>query len=430
MRRQHRKAAVLLAGCLSGVLLTAGIRTPARAAEVLVAPPGASVQGAVTVTDLQSVLTRVEPQTVIRLSPGTYDLHARPYSEPTCGNCQQAATRVEATVGLRVSGQGIRIEGAGDGEAVIRTHAGYGILFDNCTDCSLGGVTVTGGQRDPDPHATDAAVVAKQSRVTVENCLIRDNIGDSTLVAKNVVGIIGIAGRQGADLTVRNNRIIRNSWDGIALYRGAHAVIESNVIDGVDLARGKVVGGGRGVGIGVTWDSQAAIRGNLVRRYWKGIGGFVNAQITVEENVVEHIATWGLSLWDAGSGRPAGFFLRNVVYDTGACGASIIRQNEGPPFPGRLVQNVFIMTGQDPRYDSGEPYCFQLPIARHAVPAAFSIAGNILHENRIADGKPDPDDVGERAFLYRMKAIWERLQPWTALRESDFWKDFGGGKAG
>lgn len=430
MKVQHRSAAVLLAGSLLGAFLLAGGRTPARAAEVLVAPPGASVQGAVTVTDLQSVLTRIEPQTTVRLSPGVYELHSHPYTEPTCGNCEQAATRVEATAGLRVTGRGVRIVAAGDGEVEIRTRAGYGILFENCTDCTLGGVTVTGGVRDRDPHATDAAVVVKQGRVTIENCLIRDNIGDSTLVAKNVVGIIGIAGREGADLTVRGNRIIRNSWDGIALYRGAKAVIESNVIDGVDLARGAVVGGGRGVGIGVTWDAQAAIRGNLVRRYWKGIGGFVNAQITVEENVVEHVATWGLSLWDAGKGRPAGFFLRNVIYDTGACGASIIRENEGPPFPGRLVQNVFIMTGQDPRYDSGEPYCFQEPIARHAVPSAFSIAGNLLHGNRIADGLPAPGDVDDRAFRYRMKAIWERLQAWTALKESDFWKDFGTGKAG
>ena len=201
-------------------------------------------------------------------------------------------------------------------------------------------------------------------------------------------------------------------------------MIESNVIDGVDLARGKQIGGGRGVGIGVTWNATATIRGNLIRRYWKGVGGFVDAQITVEENVVEHMAAWGFSLWDAGYGRPAGFFLRNVVYDTGACGASVIRGHEGPPFPGRFVQNVMVMTGQDPRYDEGEPYCHQEPIARHAVPSDFTIAGNLLHRNRIRDDQPAPGDVDTKAFRHRLQTVWDRLNAWPPIRESDFGRDF------
>ena len=52
-------------------------------------------------------------------------------------------------------------------------------------------------------------------------------------------------------------------------------MIEGNWIDGVDLARGERIGGGRGVGIGATWNAYANVRGNVVRRYWKGIGAFV-----------------------------------------------------------------------------------------------------------------------------------------------------------
>ena len=55
------------------------------------------------------------------------------------------------------------------------------------------------------------------------------------------------------------------------------------------LACGKALGGGRGVGIGVTWNAKAGIRGNLVRRYWKGIGLFVDAEGTVVENIIEDI---------------------------------------------------------------------------------------------------------------------------------------------
>ena len=40
----------------------------------------------------------------------------------------------------------------------------------------------------------------------------------------------------------------------------ASARIEDNVIDGVDKAGGRVAGGGRGVGIGLTWNATASIR--------------------------------------------------------------------------------------------------------------------------------------------------------------------------
>ena len=79
-----------------------------------------------------------------------------------------------------------------------------------------------------------------------------------------------------------------------------------NVIDGVDKAGGKARGGGRGVAIGVTWNASAEIRRNRVTRYWKGIGLFVDARGTVEENVVEEMLTWGIAFWDAGRGKPVG----------------------------------------------------------------------------------------------------------------------------
>lgn len=411
---------------ISGIAFLLAVAAPAPwAAEVRVSPKGSG--GSSSSPDLASAVTGAAPGTVVRLERGTYDLAPAPYVESTCGNCEAESTLVLASVGLRVSGVGIRIQGPESGEAVIRTHAGYGILFEDCTDCVLSGITLTGGVRDTSINATDAAVVVKRSRVTVENCRIQENIGDSTVVGVTVVGIMGIAGREGSLLTARRNRITRNSWDGIALYRGASAIIEGNLIDGVDLARGSHVDGGRGVGIGATWDAVAKIRGNLVRRYWKGIGVFVDAQVVVEDNVVEHMATWGLTLWDAGRGRPSGSFSDNVVYDTGACGVSVVRERGEPPFPGRFVGNVLVQTGQDPRYDSGEPYCFQEPIARHAVPEAFVIEQNLLYANRTAADRPASGDVEERIFRERLVAVRAHHEKWPVLRESDFWKGFAGG---
>ncbi len=354
----------------------------------------------------------------LQLAPGDYYLEPHPEIEPTCGNCADPNTPVPMTFGLRVGGRGVAIEGSDEGPAVIHTHAGYGLLFQDCTECVLRAIIVTDGSRDTSAMATDAAVVAQRSSVTIEDCLFRDNIGDPATVSRNIVGIAGIAGRDGSRLRVRRNRIIRSSWDGIALYRDAEAEITGNVIDGVDLALGRNAGGGRGVGIGLTWNARATVRGNLVRRYWKGIGVFVNAQATVEENIVERLATWGLSLWDADHGRPQGFFRGNAVDSTGACGALIARGAADPPEPGWLRENLFLRTGQNPRYDSGEPYCFQVAIARHAASTGFTVEGNLFLANREAGGAAGSGDLDPEAFQTRAQPLLARLAAWPSLRES------------
>ena len=352
------------------------------------------------------------------LAPGDYVLEPHAEIEPTCGNCTDPATPVPITFGLRIGGRGIGIEGSEEGPAVIHTHAGYGLLFQDCAECRLRAVILTGGVRDTSGMATDAAVVVQRSSVTIEDCLLRDNIGDPAALEHTIVGIIGIAGREGSRLRIHRNRIIRHSWDGIALYRDAQAEITGNVIDGVDLALGRRAGGGRGVGIGLTGSAQATVRGNLVRRYWKGIGVFLNARATVEQNIVENVATWGLSLWDADQGRPQGFFRGNAVDSTGACGAMIARSSAGPPEAGGLRENLFLRTGQNPKYDSGQPYCFQVAIARHALGDGFAMEGNLFLENREAGGAAGSGDLDRAAFLARAQPVLARLSSWPSLQES------------
>jgi len=80
----------------------------------------------------------------LRLALGEYQLTALPYADSTCANCQRPDTLIQATRALRVSGQGIRIVGVGAGKTVIATGAGYGFLFENCVDCSLDSLTLTG----------------------------------------------------------------------------------------------------------------------------------------------------------------------------------------------------------------------------------------------------------------------------------------------
>jgi hypothetical protein len=360
---------------------------------------------------------RIADYTNFLLMPGDYTLEPETYIDPSCGNCEEPDTPVRATVGLRVSGVGIVIEGSPEdpGAVVLSTGAGYGILFDNCVDCVLRGVTITGGVRDEDQRATDAGIVVRNGSVRIENCIIRDNIGDSTTVSETVVGIIGIAGREGSSIEIVNNQIIRNSWDGIALYRGASASIKDNVIDGVDKARGEVIGGGRGVGIGVTWDAKARIERNLVRRYWKGIGIFVDARGEVFENVVEEILTWGIAYWDAGKGKPVARIRKNLIYDTGACGITITRSADGAPSPGNCIGNIIVRTGLDPKYDDPTTYCGQCPISVEALPEGFIVEKNIFYHNRRVECDPSFDDLQRVEFYRQAPRLLNELSSHPAL---------------
>lgn len=384
------------------------------------APPGAPTAPG----NLQRALAGVSGPAILLLEVGHHVVLPASYTDPTCGNCEDAAEAVRATAGLIVSGDGIEIRGVSADSVVIRTNAGYGILFEDCRECALSEITVTGGTRDEDGRATSAAVVARSASLLLQDCRVRDNVGDSATVAQVVVGIAGVAGREGSELRVERCRIERNSWDGIVLYRGARAEIRDNVIDGVDLAVGAQIGGGRGVGIGLTWDAEATIEGNLVRRYWKGIGVFVDARATVRHNIVEDIRTWGIAYWAAGDGRPVAVIEENVVYRTGACGVMLDRASPLDGDPGHLRGNLLVRTNQDPGYDSGQPYCVQRPIARHAVPEGFGVGGNVVHGARQPGDAPREPELGPAEALEAAAPLLQRLVERPALRGSTFLREF------
>lgn len=389
-------------------------------------PLGSAMAAATSPSTLQRALAAAADSTRLVLAPGHYILQPSAYTDPTCGNCQDAATRVPGSLGMVVSGRGLEIVGADRDSVFIHTGAGYGILLEDCEGCRLSGVTVTGGVRDPDGQATNGAVVIRRATATIESCRLSDNIGDSAVVAQTVVGIAGVVGREGADFTLRNCQLLRNSWDGVALYRGARAQIHDNVVDGVDKASGGRVGGGRGVGIGLTWDARAEISGNLVARYWKGIGIFVDAQATVQGNVVEDILTWGIAYWGAGEGHAIGRIQENAVYQTGACGAMISRDEGGAEPPGFFRANAIVLTGQNERYDSGDPYCPQRPIARDKVPAAFGISDNLLFNNRQPEGWALEAELDEATFRSQVGPLVAALAQRPALQGSEFLRRFGG----
>ena len=389
------------------------------------APAAGEIVEISRVSDLEELLSRPLHSVEIRLMPGEYHLNPKTGVDSTCGNCEDPATPIPMTYGIEIRGDSVSIIGPDDRSAVIYTHAGYGLYLNGCRDCALERLSITGGARDPDGRATDAAVVVREGTVVIRGNRIFDNIGDSTVVALTIVGIVGICGRENARMSIEGNEIVRNSWDGIALYRDASAVITGNVVDGVDKARGSRIGGGRGVAIGLAWNAFADVRGNLVKRYWKGIGVFVDAWGCVQGNVIEDIIAWGIAYWDADKGKPVGFFEDNVIYGTGACGASITcRQTVAPTLECRFVRNVVTKTGQDPKYDDPEYYCYQTALALHAVPEGFVIADNLFYNNRRGSDDLPNNDIGRDEFLEKIRPVCERLSQSPVLKQSDFVRDF------
>ncbi len=395
----------------------------ARPGDLGPADPTARLRG----DELQRAVTAARDGGTVRLEPGLYQFRAIPYADSTCANCERPDSLIRATRGLLVRGRGVRLVGAGPGRTILETRAGYGVLFEHCTDCGLDSLTVTGGIRDTSGMASDAAVVVKGGRVSLNGLDIAENLGDSAIVKRTVVGIMGVTARDGAELTVRGCQMVRNSWDGIALFRGVRAVIEDNWIDGVDQSSGGRHGGGRGVGIGVTWDARALVRGNAVRHYWKGIGVFVDAQVVAEENVIEEILTWGMTLWDADKGRPHGTFRNNVIYRTGACGIAVWRGDSVPPEPGEIVGNALVETGANPRYDTGNVYCSQRALALDRLPVAMRVAENLRFANREAAGRTFAAETDSAGFATKVRGLVHLLGARRALRGTEFMKRFGPG---
>jgi hypothetical protein len=255
--------------------------------------------------ELQTAIDRASDGDIIFILPGEYEAFPQDYVEELCGNCQNHQTKVSATRGFLIKGKGVHLIGSGSGNTVLITKAGYGVLFEHSQGSVISNLRITGGIRDTSGNATDAGIVAKYSTVTVRNVEIRDNPNRAKDV---VVGIGGIFGRENSFLIIQNSLIQNNGWDGVALYRGANAVITDNTICD-----------GRGAGIGITWDASAVVYRNKVSGYWKGIGSFGSSRAIVRNNAVFDNLGWGV----IATGTSYMEMANNVITRNGNCGFAI-----------------------------------------------------------------------------------------------------------
>jgi len=315
--------------------------------------------------DLQIALDYVFDADRILIMPGTYEAHPDSFPEDLCGNCQTHRTYVKATRGFLIKDKALEIVGSGTERTTLITKAGYGILFDHSRGSVITELTITGGIRDPDRNATDAAVVAKFSSVTVKNVKISGNKHQLDSV---VVGIGGIFGRENSELFILHNVIENNGWDGVALYRGANAYITDNLICD-----------GRGAGIGITWDATAIAYRNRISGYWKGIGTFGDSRAVVRNNAVYDNLGWGI----IATGNSYMEASNNVVTRNGNCGMAPWSETAH----GVFINNIVTENGWRKEW-----VCPCVGIWTYSKPENFVISHNDVWGNKEGNYK-DMDDL-------------------------------------
>lgn len=338
--------------------------------------------------DLQAAIDSARSGDTLILAPGTYQADPVEFIDTLCGNCEEHRTAHTASYGFLVRGKSLWIVGSGTEETILVTKAGYGVFFDDCPEAGIVNLAITGGVRDLDGMATDAAIVARNSRLTVKNCWLRDNTEYPDSI---IVGIGGVMGREGAELTIVGNRITNNTWDGVALYRGASAMIADNEIFK-----------GRGAGIGITWDATATVVRNQVSHFWKGIGSFGATRVICRNNLVFDCLGWGI----IATGTSYMDCTNNLIFRNGNCGFGLW----GKETRGRLTNNVIAYNGW-----RDEWVCPQVGVWNYGHPLQFPMSYNLLWENAEGDWRDMPDYTDEFGNVH-LDPLWDTL---TFYPESD-----------
>ncbi len=319
-------------------------------------------------SNLQIAIDACGDGDTILLQAGIYFADPQPFTDPLCGNCLEHATEVPASTGFIIRNKSITLVGAGRDSTILVTRAGYGIYFEKSPESRLINMKVTGGIRDFDGNATDAAVVVRESRVYIDLCAMSDNDHRQDSV---VVGIGGVFGREGAEIYISNSEIINNGWDGMALYRGASAVITDCTIRK-----------GRGAGIGVTWDSHCIAKRNSISEFWKGIGAFGTTTVIAHNNLVFDNLGWGI----IGTGKSYLDATNNVVHHNGNCGLAPWSQE----CSGRFVNNIVTENGWREEW-----VCPCVGVWNYGDLNNWRFFNNLIWNNEEGNFKDMPDIIGQ-----------------------------------
>lgn len=321
---------------------------------------------------LQEAMDAAANGDTLLLEAGIYYASPQEFTDSLCGNCLVHTTAVSASVGFVIRGKSLTIIGAAGDSTLLVTGAGYGLYLEDCPNISVRNLAVTGGRRDKDGNATDAAIVVRRSRLYADQCSLTGNTHQLDSV---VVGVGGCFGREGAEIYLSHTAIINNGWDGVALYRGAKAVISDCVIKK-----------GRGAGIGVTWGAWCAAYRNEIAEYWKGIGSFGTSRVIAHNNLVHDNLGWGI----IGTGESYLDAANNVVHHNGNCGVAPWSQESH----GRFVNNIITDNGWRKEW-----VCPCVGVWNYGNLARWEFKNNLIWNNATGNYKDMPDLTGKDGNL-------------------------------
>jgi hypothetical protein len=338
-------------------------------------------------SDLQAIINYAANGDTILIGEKTISANPVAFIDSLCGNCTEPLTPVKAKYGFIIKNKSLHLIGVDRSKSILKTNAGYGVFFLNSPNSSIQNLAITGGKRDLDGNATDAAIVVRNSRVHAYNL---DIINNDHRIDTVVVGIGGIFGREGAEIYIGKCNIINNGWDGIALYRGALAVVTDCLIKD-----------GRGAGIGVTWDATCIAVRNDISGFWKGIGAFGTSWVVSHNNIVHDNLGWGL----IATGKSFMDIANNVIYHNGNCGVAPWSIESR----GRIINNIITENGWRKEW-----VCPCVGVWNYGDWAKWEFAYNIVWNNKEGNYKDiwdqtdlngnlsvDPKFVGKDSFMLK-----------------------------
>jgi Right handed beta helix region len=320
------------------------------------APSGRIIEVS-TAAQLLDALHQPLNNVTLRLAPGTYEL---------------PATAQPDTVGVRLSGHGIRLTGTDVDNTIIVTHSAL-LSFKDCVDCAVDHLTieVAGGY---------GVISVTNSSAQVTDCVVR----------------AGIVGARASLLTLEHNEISICAR-GIELCDDAHAIIRSNLVEGP----ADTIPVPHLSAVQVGCDAQAIIERNRLRQTVYGILILDDANAVARFNVIEQVAYWGITCQSRKT-RIRATVESNVVYQ---CVGSGIVIDVWPPTTssktlGRVSKNIVVRTGYYRHLTASGA------IARLHVPGEFVIRDNTCYDNAPSTDALD-HDVSREAF-WRARRSWTR----------------------
>ena len=352
---------LLLLSCL---LLTSG-REPSR-----------RVIGVSNAGELAELFAAPLDNVIVELAPGRYELTPAEALEPSTSYCGDNSALVPASVGLTMSGRRLTLRGRENGEAIIVVNASHGIYLKDCQDCEVQRLTVTGLAQGYTGNTAYGAIVARNSRARISDCLFKKNNVPMRPSDSHERGPGAISGLDGADLTIEFNELVGNPVC-IDLHAGSRAVVRNNLIEG----------SGSGVGLSMRCNAIARVERNHIRRVFTGLQLAGGDSLVCRANIIE--VTYA-AISAASEEALYVQIEKNVIYQSGSgmyCGPVTTTDTQGV-FTGRVSSNIVVETER--------PVVAANPLAR------VKLRNNTFFESKVDTTK----DVAREAF-------WRARRPWT-----------------